>query len=315
VQTALSDAEAALMRCRDQLQTFASEITQAELARATRDERAGSLGFRLRCLLGLINNEPTDWEAPDKVDQGREWQKDVDRLQEGQRWVQEYLVPWANARRLQRVRGNWTRWREQEDVEIKVKHLLVNDKTEAIAFLKGRGICCKSPSGWENAEFRSHRRSSMKIVTAWLQVKVTPNDALFRLLTEDMQCLKNGDKAYGVVLEEEQTNADRPEAIITPRSDVQRCQMEAWRRMWRILGASEAQILELIGFLVEVTVPGWKSVCVVTEGLDQPACLETVWGSSKLRESRGKIRVVSSVNPLHETQRNALVYLEDIWSV
>ena len=122
-------------------------------------------------------------------------------------------------------------------------------------------------------------------------------------------------RAYGVVLEEEQTNADRPEAIITPRSDVQRCQMEAWRRMWRILGASEAQILELIGFLVEVTVPGWKSVCVVTEGLDQPACLETVWRSSKLRESQGKIRVVSSVNPLDETQRNALVYLEDIWSV
>jgi hypothetical protein len=91
--------------------------------------------------------------------------------------------------------------------------------------------------------------------------------------------------------------------------------MEAWRRMWRILGASEAQILELIGFLVEVTVPGWRSVCVVTEGLDRPACLETVWGSSKLRESRGKIRVVSSVNPLDETQRNALVYLEDIWSV
>jgi hypothetical protein len=155
----------------------------------------------------------------------------------------------------------------------------------------------------------------MKIVTAWLQVKVIPNDALFCLLTEDMQCRKNGDKAYGVVLEEEQSNADRPEAIITPRSDVQRCQMEAWRRMWRILGASEAQILELIGFLVEVTVPGWRSVCVVTEGLDRPACLETVWGSSKLRESRGKIRVVSSVNPLDETQRNALVYLEDIWSV
>jgi hypothetical protein len=204
VQTALNDAEAALVRCRDQLQTFAAEITQAELARATRDERAGSLGFRLRCLLGLINNEPTDWEAPDKVDQGREWQQDVDRLQEGQRWVQEYLVPWANARRLQRVRENWTRWQEQEEVEIKVKHLLVNDKAEAIAFLKSQGICCRSQSGWVNAEFRLHRRSSMKIVTAWLQVKVIPNDALFCLLTEDMQCRKNGDKAYGVVLEEEQ---------------------------------------------------------------------------------------------------------------
>lgn len=121
---------------------------------------------------------------------------------------------------------------------ITVKHFLVNDQQEAVKVLKSLGILCLHSDRWLEADFLLHKKLSI-VVTAQLQIRVVPNSALHRVLTEEIRVLRSEGTAYGVVVEDEELRTDLPTAIIAPRSDEQRS------RMWWILGASEAQIMEL----------------------------------------------------------------------
>jgi hypothetical protein len=146
-----------------------------------------------------------------------------------------------------------------------MKHLTVSSKTAAIHILQGLGIEGNEKQ-WDEAVFVRDRRHSGKIMTAELQVTVKVNSALKHSLGQHINMEGSRETAFIEVARVAERDKVTPTATLAPRSDKQRYQLLAWRRLWRLLGATEQQILEIINFMVEVAVPGWIPDTVTMTG-------------------------------------------------